>query len=102
LETGAGGYLVRLGGTATDDALMADVYTFPAAMSARNGQVDLSVEAVVTQSNCGQMIEAQTLELRDNSDLRTQSVTLAVPGCDAIGNFMVLNTLLDDLQIAAR
>ena len=102
LENGAGGYLVRLGSDNAADALMADVYTFPAAMSGRNGHIDLSVEAVVTQSNCGQMIEAQTIELRDAGELRTQSVTLAVPSCDAIGNFMVLNNLLDDIQIAAR
>ncbi len=102
LETAAGGHLIRLGGDVSSDALMADIYTFPAAMSGRNGHVDLSVEAVVTQANCGQMIEAQTLELRDAGELRTQSVTLAVPACDAIGNFMVLNNLLDDLQVAAR
>ena len=97
---GEGGFMTRNGDTDTSDPLMAEVYSFPVAAAAQKGDVALSVEAEVSEANCGLEIEAQALELRGSDQVKTQNLTLAVPDCDAVGNFLVLNNLLQDLKVA--
>jgi hypothetical protein len=96
------GRVVRLGEPAGLSPLMAEVYSFPRAASSRNGQVTLSVETEVTAENCGRDVSAQSLELRNGDTLRTRDMVLSVPNCSAIGDFLVLNNLVEDLKIAAR
>ncbi len=79
----------------------AEVYSIPAADSTP-GTIALSIETEVTQDNCGRDISAQTLELREGQSLRTRDVKLSMPNCAAIGDFLVLNNLVDDLKIAAK
>ncbi|MEQ5828259.1 hypothetical protein J3456_12905 [Sulfitobacter sp. NFXS29] len=97
---GEGGFMTRNGDTDTAEPLMAEVYSFPVANAAQEGDVALSVEAEVSEANCGLEIEAQALELRGDDPVKTQNLTLAVPECDAVGNFLVLNNLLQDLKVA--
>ncbi|MEM5541388.1 hypothetical protein WNY61_01440 [Sulfitobacter sp. AS92] len=97
---GEGGFMTRNGDTNTSDPLMAEVYSFPVATAAQEGDVALSVEAEVSEANCGLEIEAQALELRGSDQVKTQNLTFAVPDCDAVGNFLVLNNLLQDLKVA--
>ncbi|KKK94445.1 hypothetical protein LCGC14_2682800, partial [marine sediment metagenome] len=97
---GEGGFMTRNGDTDTSDPLMAEVYSFPVAAAGQEGDVALSVEAEVSEANCGLEIEAQALELRGSDQVKTQNLTLAVPDCDAVGNFLVLNNLLQDLKVA--
>lgn len=101
-QGGAAGSVVRLGDAGTLEPQLAEVYTFPAGSSARSGTVNLSVEAEVTIDNCGRDISAQSLELHRDTGLRTRDLVLSVPNCTAVGDFLVLNNLLDDLKIAAR
>lgn len=96
------GTVVRLG---AEDALsprLAEVYTFPAADADRSGDIALSVEAEVTADNCGRDISAQLLERKGSDRMQTRALDLTVPGCTAVGDFLVLNNLLDDLKIAAK
>ena len=95
------GFLTRLGNTNIAEGLMAEVYTFPTAMSSQFGIVDLSVEAEVTALNCGLEVEAQSLEVVDG-DVIMRDLTLAVPDCDAKGSFLVLNNLVEDLKVASN
>ncbi|UOA30281.1 hypothetical protein DSM110093_00024 [Sulfitobacter sp. DSM 110093] len=97
---GEGGFMIRNGDTDAAEPLMAEIYSFPVAAAAQEGDVALSVEAEVSKSNCGLEIEAQALELRGADQVKTQNLTLAVPDCDAVGNFLVLNNLLQDLKVA--
>lgn len=97
---GEGGFMIRNGDTDVAEPLMAEIYSFPVAAAAQEGDVALSVEAEVSKSNCGLEIEAQALELRGTDQVKTQNLTLAVPDCDAVGNFLVLNNLLQDLKVA--
>jgi len=96
------GFITRLGDPDTLIPQMAEVYTFPSGTSSQSGVIALSVEAEVTPENCGRDISAQSLELRDRSPLRTRDLVLAMPNCAALGDFLVLNNLVDDLKIAAR
>ncbi|TMM52645.1 hypothetical protein [Sulfitobacter sabulilitoris] len=98
---GETGFLTQHGDMSAPDPLLAEVYSFPIAANTSFGTVELSVEAEVTPGNCGQEIEAQSLELRSDS-IRTQDLILSVPDCDAIGNFLVLNNLLQDLKVAGN
>ncbi len=100
--TGEGGFISMNGDLSAQAPLVAEVYTFPADSVARDGGVALSVEAEINQSNCGQEIEARSLELVANKGIRTRDLTLSVPDCDAVGSFMVLNNLLTDLKVASN
>jgi len=101
-NVGGIGRLDALGQDVVPDPHFAEIYSFPEARVERDGQIDLSVEAEVTARNCGLDIEAQTIELEKDGRLRTQSLTLSMPSCDAIGDYLVLNNVLEDLKIAAR
>lgn len=97
---GEGGFLTRHGSPDLDNALIAEVYTFPTETALRAGDVSLRVEAEVTAGNCGRDIEAQTIAIDDVSGLKVQDIVLAMPDCDGIGDFLVLNNLFNDLKVA--
>ncbi len=100
--TGKGGYISILGDANVPDGHLAQVYTFPTTTVQSAGGVDLLVEAEVGQNNCGLEIEAQTLQTKSGTDITTRNLTLSVPDCDAAGNFLVLNNLLEDLRVAGN
>lgn len=99
---GEGGFLTVLGNPNAFAPRLAEVYTYPTASSAREGDIDLTVETEITAANCGRLIEAQALEISAEGELRTRDLSLNMPNCDAIGDFLVLNNLVDDLKIAAK
>ena len=98
--TGNSGLIMKMGDPNVPDALFAEVYSFPKGATSQNGDIALSVEAEVNNVNCGLELEAQSLEIGDDSLIKTQNLTLSVPECDAIGNFLVLDNLLQDLKVA--
>lgn len=98
---GAASQVSRFGDAAQPMARMAEIYTFDRAAATDQG-VALSVEAEVTALNCGRDVAAQALELRAAAPLRSRDLTLAMPDCAAVGDFLVLNNLVQDLTIAAR
>lgn len=100
--TGQGGFIYRLGDPSVPDGLMAEVYTFPMNASQSEGNIDLTVETEVASSNCGLEIEAQTLQTHSGNDITSRDLTLSVPDCEAVGNFLVLNNLLEDLKVASN
>lgn len=99
---GTGGFLIELGDPAADNALLAQVYTFPTGTTARAGDVELTVEAEVTAANCGRDIAAQSIQLRPGSAPDAQDLTMTLPGCDAAGEFLVLSGMLSDIRLAAN
>jgi hypothetical protein len=101
LKTG-GGFLTTLGDPARPEARYAEVYTLPADTRGRDGVVRLNVEAEVAETNCGRDIAGQTLQKQADGTVTPVAVTLAMPECDAVGEFLVLKNLLRDLKIAAN
>ncbi|WP_227269219.1 hypothetical protein [Roseobacter weihaiensis] len=99
---GRGGFLTVLGDASMADAFLAEVYTFPTALSTTEGAVDLTVETEVTAANCGTEVVAQTFEISGGTAVSAQRMSLAVPNCGAIGDFLVLNNLLQDLTVASK
>lgn len=98
---GEGGFLLRLGeGVIVETTLMAEVYTFPTQTALRDGAVQLSIETEVNAANCGRDITAQALSRPGGGEITARELTLAIPDCDAVGDFLVLKNLHEDLKIA--
>ena len=92
-----GGYLTLLGDGSTDLPLLAAIYTFSADAGIA---ADVVVEAAVTPATCARELLAETLMSMGGAVIITD-LSLAMPECDAIGDFLVLNNLVPDLKIAA-
>ncbi len=100
-ETGLGGFLLRLGeGVIEETTLMAEVYTFPTRTAQRDGDVQVSLEAEINAMNCGRDVEAQALIKPGVGEMMARDLTMAIPECDAVGDFLVLKNLYEDLKIA--
>jgi hypothetical protein len=97
---GEGGFLVRLGDAGLAQPAMAEVYSFPRGTSRRDGAVRLTVEAEVTDETCGREVEAETLQPGPDGAMRTAALTLNMPGCEAVGEYLVLKNPLQDMKIA--
>ncbi|MGK7650899.1 hypothetical protein ACSQ76_00180 [Roseovarius sp. B08] len=99
--SGEGGFLLRLGhGVIEETTLMAEVYTFPSRDAVRDGEVQVSLETEINAANCGRDIEAQTLIKPGAGEISARDLTMAIPECDAVGDFLVLKNLYEDLKIA--
>ena len=99
---GTGGFITRLGDDSAESALIAEVYTFPTGSALNDGTVDLSVEAEVTAANCGRDVMAQSIQIVPGKDNAVVDLTMTMPACDAVGEFLVLNNMFQDLTLAAR
>ncbi len=97
-----GGYVTMLGDPSLPDAFLAEVYTLPSKTTGRDGVVRLNVEAEVSPENCDKTIAGETLQRSATGEMNAVSLTLSMPTCDAVGEFLVLKNLLRDLKIASN
>lgn len=95
-----GGFLTRLGDETAPDPSMAEVYTFPTGKIRKDGTVRISIEVEITADNCAREIDAQSLQTFGDGPVSVIDLTLSIPGCDAVGDFLVLKNVLRDLKIA--
>jgi len=93
-----GGYLTRLGNADMPGAWQAEVYSYPTAAA---GTVQVNVEAEVTATNCGRDLSATVLT-RGADGFEPQTLTAAMPACDAVGEFLVFSGILPDIRLAAN
>lgn len=100
--TGQGGFITTLGAGSDDTALLAEVYSFPTGFMTDDGAVALSVEAEVTTKNCARDIEAQSIQISPKAEPAVVDLVLSVPECDAVGDFLVLKNMVQDLTLAAK
>ena len=100
LSGGEGGFLIRLGTPDLSIAGQAEVYTFPTGISSQVGDVAVSVETEVTEENCGTPLKIKSSALRQGQVTDQHEMILQVPDCSAIGEFLVLKNLVEDLTIA--
>lgn len=92
-----GGFLSLLGDASVTNPLMAQIYTYPMDPTAQSQMV---VEAAVTGATCGHDLLAETLT-SERGTAAVTDLTLAMPDCSGIGDFLVLKNLAPDLKIAA-
>lgn len=95
-----GGYITELGDIDFPAAKHIEIYSFPTGHVQKTGLVRLSVEAEVTANTCNREIRAQAMQSGVDHAVSIVDLTLSMPACDAIGDFLVLNNLLRDLKIA--
>ena len=101
-DAGRASQVVRLGDDRQLAPRIVEIYSFDRNVAEQDGTVALSIEAEISGANCGREISAQTLELRAGQGLQTRDLVLSMPNCNAIGDFLVLNNLVEDLKIAAK
>ncbi len=100
LMSGDGGLITRLGDASVSDGHRAEVYSFPAGVNTRAGDVVLSVETRVSEANCGQTLAAQTMQFDPNEGTRVLDLQLPMPDCAYVGEILVLNNMLEDMTLA--
>ncbi len=98
VTSGKGGFATVLGSVA--DGYAADVYTFPAYMMRSVSGPAISIEAQVMEATCKDAIEGVFLRANGKDDPRTLPVQMASPGCEAIGEYLVLQDMPQELRIA--
>ncbi len=96
------GSIVHLGQSELEAARQVQIYSFPTGSDSPTGDIALSVEAEVTQANCGSDLNVQALEIRSDGRLRSRDLILTLPNCSTGEDFLVLNNLFQDLTIAAK
>lgn len=89
---GAGGWISLLGDATVDAPLMAQIYTYPAAPAT----TEVVVEAPVSSASCGRVMRGQTI-LSTAGAARVTGLSLTMPDCSAVGDFLVLKNL--DLNV---
>ena len=99
---GEGGFVMQVGDAGVENPMLAQIYSFPRDTLDDAGNVRLTIEAPVTEANCGQDTLARTLELEEDGRVSVIELTFTLPGCDAVGDYLVLQNLLHDLRVASN
>ena len=81
---------------------MAEVYTFPSGMIASEFDVMLVAEAEITTGNCGQKLNAQSLQVSPTGQTAALDLTMIMPECDAVGDVLILQSMFEDLTLASK
>lgn len=81
---GRGGFLVRLGDGAGDDAQTAEIYTVPMAVAPEAGTVEIAVEAAYGPEACGAPVSGTVLRTQEDGGVGLAPVSLALPDCDSV------------------
>jgi hypothetical protein len=97
-DTKLGGYLTALGDPALSPSLLAEVYSAPATLSA----TEVMIEAEVTTKNCGTVVSGNTVLSRSAKAQMAGEVSFALPGCDAVGDFVMMDVAPADVAVANR
>lgn len=102
LQAAEGGFLMRLGNPVAGKSMMSEVYSFPTALTAGSADVLLVAEVGITEENCGRDINAQSLQIAPSGATTALDLTMTMPECDAVGDFLILQNMFEDLTIAAK
>lgn len=96
------GFLVSLGDPTMVAPLRAEVYTFPQDAARQSGAVQFEVAAEITAGNCGRDVAAQSIQIKPDQDPEAVDLELRMPGCDAVGDYLLLKNMFEDLTLAAK
>lgn len=96
------GQMAVLGDRSQLSPSIVEVYSIPRPeMVGAASPVEISIEAEITTANCDRHLEAQLIEHREGH-LQTRDLTVEMPDCSAVGDFLVLNNLVESLKIASN
>lgn len=86
--------LLRLGDASVPLPMQAEVFSFA------SGDSGVALEAAITEATCARELLGEVVESRDGRSEVTD-LTVAMPGCDAVGGYLLLKNLPSDVSIAA-
>lgn len=95
---GNGGFVSVLG--STSDGYAADVYTYPVTGMPDGTAPEVSIEAQVMENTCETKIEGFILRTNLGGAPNIQPLEMTVPTCAAVGEYLVLKNLPQDLKLA--
>lgn len=95
-----GGFLLQLGNPDVFNPMLAEVYSWPADRVAPNAFSEVTVEAEVTAQSCGTEASGRLLWVAPHDEVRASELTVAMPQCDAVGDYLLLKNLSEDLKLA--
>lgn len=98
---GDDGFVMRFGTTNADFPQLAEVYTYPAGGDPDDTTL-LQVGVAVTAQNCGREVDAFIIQTNEGQPMVTQKMAAALPGCDVIGEVVILPDKFEDLTLASR
>ncbi|WP_152544477.1 hypothetical protein [Actibacterium mucosum] len=99
---GKGGFMSVLGDGTLASPMVAQVYSHPKGQALNSDVVRVSIEVPITEGNCSNDLNAEALQPGPDGSMQAIDLTLAAPGCDGIGEFLVLKNVVRDLKIAAN
>lgn len=99
LVAGTGAVLTRLGDATLPAPRMAQVLSFPRAIETR---LAFSVDIPVTAQGCGQPLEARSHEVLRDGRIARRDISLRLPPCEAVGEYLLLQNLFGDRRLAAN
>ncbi|MEJ1996860.1 MAG: hypothetical protein P8X76_01620 [Maritimibacter sp.] len=97
--SGEGGFMMALGHVPNGRA--ADIYTYPAAMDIDATVPELSVEVEVTENTCESRVSGNIFGAGAGLPVH-MPLTLSMPGCDAVGQYLVLKNPGQEMKLAAE
>jgi hypothetical protein len=80
----------------------AEIYSFPAALSAKDGAVRIVLAAEAGPGACGTDFRATTLQLGEGLPGAPVGLSVALPPCGSEQTAIVLKNIARDLMIAAQ
>ncbi len=97
---GEGGFFTLLG--ADKNGYHTAVYSWPLRLNGTAPAPEINVEAEVLNTTCGRQINASFLTTVPGQRPETEPLFMAVPGCDSIGEYLVLKNLSQAVRIATN
>lgn len=97
---GEGGFLTTLG--SIDKGYHAMIYSWPERLGDTGPAPEISIEAGVSMENCAHKIAGTLLQSDGTGAPDSLPIMMMVPGCDAVGEYLVLKNLPRDLKLAAK
>lgn len=93
------GQLLQLGDETLPSMPLLQVYSHAVPNLRSDGEIALFLEAEVRHTTCDRPLEVHILSAR-NGGLRARELSLEMPACDAVGDFLVLNNPVESLKLS--
>ena len=97
---GEGGFFSVLG--ADTGAYRTVIYSWPTRLGDTGPAPEINIEAEVLESTCGSEITATLLNTAQDGAPKTAPLFMNVPGCEAVGQYLVLKNPTLPVRIAAN
>ena len=97
---GDGGFVTVAG--SVPGGWTADIYTYPISLIEAGHSPEVSVEAEIMAEACEAPTRAILLRVSPRDGTGSTDLSFGAPGCDAVGEFLVLKNLPQDLKIASN